>query len=200
MISDYFDKIKDAIDANILAEADAEAVHTAHLFTAIFTNPENGQDEVYYVTDNHKNVEYGANTYLALGHFIGYDGAESSAALDVATCRVMLSGVEKEYISAILSYHYINRDLSISRVFFNDAGQLIGTPTPVFIGPMDDPVINDDPTTNTLTVTLSASSHFATFNRRPGRHTNHQEQQFYFLGDQFFKLFGQVSKTIVWGR
>lgn len=184
----------------VLAAASKEMIHTAHLFTAIFTNPETGQNEIYYVTDNASDVKHDGNTYSALGHFLGYEGADESGDLSIATARVMLSGVESEYISAILSYHYINRDLAISRVFFDEAGNVLGEPEPVFLGPMDEPVITDDPAASTLTVTLSASSHFATFNRRPGRHANHQEQQAHFLGDQFFNSFGQVSKSIIWGR
>lgn len=178
----------------------AQSIHTAHLFRAVFTNRETGQDEIFYATDNFQNVEHDGITYPALGHFLGYEGAEENAEMAIGTAQVSLSGVEAAYISAVLSFIYINRDLTVSRVFFDQDARLVGDPEPVLSGPMDEPVINDDPDAGTSTVTLSVSNHFAAFDRRPGRHTNHQEQQAFFPGDQFFSSFGNLDQDITWGR
>lgn len=188
------------LDPDIQALIAGNSIHTAHLFKAMFANKETGQLETYYATDNAWTVNYGGVTYPALGHFLSFEGAEETSDMAIATAKITLSGVEAEYISAILSYNYINRELSILRIFFDENGVMRGSPEPVFAGPMDEPSINDDPDAGTLTVMLTASNHFAAFERTPGRHTNHQEQQAHFLGDRFFELVGNYDKSVVWGK
>lgn len=77
---------------------------------------------------------------------------------------------------------------------------LVSDPIKIFDGTMDAPSIADDPASGTMAVQLAASSHFADFDRRPGRHTNHQEQQAHFPGDRFFEWVGRLDRDIVWGR
>lgn len=178
----------------------ADAVHSAHLFSAVFTNRSTRQDEVYYATDNAFDVEWDGDHYPALGTFLGYEGVEENSEMAIGTARVSLSGVEPSYVAAILAYAYINRTLSISRVVFDADGRIMDQPMLIHEGPMDEPVVTDDPDAGTVTVTLSSSNHFAAFERRPGRHCNHGEQQAHFLGDRFFESFGTPDRELTWGR
>ncbi|WP_372808295.1 hypothetical protein [Pontiella sp.] len=188
------------LSTEVIAAASAEQIRTAHLFRAVFMNRATGQEEVYYATDNACDVSHEGEIYPALGTYLGFEGAEETTDVVVSTLRVSLSGVEQSYISAILSYAYLNRELRISRVFFDlDSGQMIGAPEIIFCGPMDEPTVTDDPDSSSCTVTLSASNHFAAFDCTPGRHTNHAEQQAYFRGDMFFNGFGNVDQDVIWG-
>ena len=196
---------------------------TAHLFRAVFSNAETGEEEEYLLTDNFRDVEVGGKTYLAVGHLLSFDGVEEASDFQIATARVSLSGVDGSLISAVFQYEYIDRELEISRVFFsipaemisawNDADslddpkivgeqldQLIGNPIKIFAGRMAAPAISEDPDSGKCVVSLSATSFFADFERRPGRHTNHQEQQAYFPGDRFFEGWGDPSQDLVWGH
>jgi hypothetical protein len=199
-------------------------IRTGHLFRAEFTNASNGANEVYYLTDYHRNVSFNNTIYTALGHLLGYEGVEESADFQIATVRVSLSAVDLNLVSAVLQYRYLDRQLDIWRAFFSDAKigntsswddsgswndsgswedggeQPAGTPVKIFSGRMGEPTIVEDPDSGTCVVSLSASSHFADFDRRPGRHTNHSEQQAYFLGDRFFEAWGSPDQDLVWGR
>jgi hypothetical protein len=64
---------------------------------------------------------------------------------------------------------------------------------------MDEPTINDDPTRGNCSVTVSANSQLSDFLKRPGRRTNHAEQQIWFPGDMFFEFTSEQNKTIQWG-
>lgn len=214
MPRDVSDAIKSALAGNYQ--------RTAHLFRAVFTNSGTGQDEIYYLTDNFRDVEFGGNTYAALGHLLGYQGVEESSDFQISTARITLSAVDLNLVSAVLQYQYIDRDLEIWRCFFtvpqsvaavwNDAmtwddyaamvsasDELLDQPVKIFSGRMAAPSISEDPDSGSCTVQLTASSHFADFDRRPGRHTNHSEQQSYFLGDRFFEGWGSPDQDLVWG-
>ena len=138
--------------------------------------------------------------FTALGHLLGFEGVEETTDLQITTATVSLSAVDQALISSVLQYEYIDRTLEIWRCFFDEDEQLIPDPVKIFEGRMDEPVISDDPDSGTMTVSLSATSHFSDFERRPGRHTNHQEQQAHFLGDKFFEFVGSIDKDITWGR
>ncbi len=192
MTRDISQAVKDA--------ASAQSIHTAHLFCAVFTNPSNAQDESYYLTDNFIDVEYEGNNYIALGHFVSYEGAEETGDMAIATARFALAGVASEFVAVILSYRYINRPISVSRVFFDlETGQMIGEAVPVFIGTMDGPSVSDSPESAEVSVSLTASNHFAAFDMCPGRHSTHEEQQAYFPGDLCFEFVGNFDKSVTWG-
>jgi len=211
------DLVKSALAGN--------CIRTAHLFRAVFTNSDTGQDSVYYFTDNFRDVEYDGNTYSALGHLLAYEGVEESSDFQLATVRCSLSAVDLNLVSTVLQYRYIDREMDIWRCFFsvprnlaevwNDsltwddyakfadsegADDLVDDPVKIFSGRMAEPVIQEDPDAGSCAVTLTASSYFADFDRRPGRHTNNSEQQAYFLGDRFFEPWGDLDQDVIWGR
>jgi hypothetical protein len=61
-------------------------------------------------------------------------------------------------------------------------------------------VINENPDEGSCTIAISATSHWVDFERRPGRHTNHAEQQVWFPGDLGFEFSSEIVKEIRWGR
>ena len=125
---------------------------------------------------------------------------EETAELQVSQVKIVQSGVDSAFISAYLSYEYIDRRVVIRKAFLADNETVLVDPFPIFDGRCDAPEINDDPDSGTCTVAISASSHWVDFERRPGRHTNHDEQQFWFPGDLGFEYVSQLNKELTWGR
>jgi hypothetical protein len=213
------------VSSSVKLAAARGSIRTAHLFRAEFKNSDTGATEIYHFTDNHRHVEFEGQTYTALGHLLGYEGIQESSDFQISTVRVTLSAVDQALIASLLLYDYIDRELDIWRCFFtipadvaagswDDSGswdddgffsetgqtdQLIADPVKIFSGRMGEPVIAEDPVAGNNTISLTASSHFSDFERRPGRHTNHSEQQAYFLGDRFFEGWGNPDEEVVWG-
>jgi len=153
-----------------------------------------------YATDAYKDIEWGGNIYTALGHLLSFSDIEETAELQVASLTVTLSGVDQAYISLFLSEHYIDRALRIYTGFLDSSDTLIADPVLIFDGRMDQPVIQEDPDAGTSVVAVRATNAWVDFERRPGRHTNHQEQQIWFPGDRGFEFASEIVKDIVWGR
>jgi len=152
-------------------------------------------------TDAYRDITWGGNNYSALGHFLEYSNIEETTDLQVNSVKLTQSGVDQSYISLFLGYNYIDRRMVIRKAFLDTNLAVIVDPLPIFDGRCDAPEINENPDDGTCTVTFSAASHWVDFERRPGRHTNHEEQQIWFPGDLGFEYVAQVSsKELKWGK
>ena len=151
------------------------------------------------VTDAWRTLSWGGYDYTALGHFVAFDGLEESAELQVTSVKLSLSGVTTDTIAELLTYQYIDRRVVIWKAFISGS-TVVADPVPIFDGRADAPEIAEDPDSGTCIVTLSAAQHWVDFERRPGRHTNHAEQQIWFSGDKGFEFVSELNREIRWGR
>lgn len=152
-----------------------------------------------YLTDYFRDVAYGGNTYLAAGTFLGFDAIEESARPQVNRTSVQLSGVPSAMMSEALGEDFLNRILVIYKLFGRTGGLGPLIEGPIFSGYMDEPLIDEDPDAGTCSITVSAAT-FDDFQQRRGRHTNHEEQQLFFAGDEGFILATKQQQQVLWGR
>jgi hypothetical protein len=178
---------------DVLAEIAASSNKPFHLFEVRLSGG------TTYATDAFKNVIWNGNTYYALGTLVTFSGVEETVDLNVTTASVTLSGVDQTMVANLLTYKYIDRQLIIYKAFFNASDSVIVNPISIFNGRCDSPSIMENPDDGTCSITLTASAHFIDFERRPGRHTNHAEQQLWFPGDKGFEYVSQLNKQIMWG-
>lgn len=216
--------MRNGLTDSVKAAAAGQMIRTAHFFRAVFTNSVTGEDEEYLMTDYHRSVEWNGLVWNAMGHALGFSGLEEDTDSLVSRVSVSLSGIDSAYIALLLQYKYIDRELEIWRSFFllpgdivsvwddsiswddqavladtQDTDVLLADPVKIFSGRMDEPVIREDPAGSEVVVSLTAASHFVDFLRRPGRHTNHDEQQAFFPGDRGFEFVGNLDKNLTWG-
>ena len=174
-------------------------LHTANLVELRLYNSSNDSDEVVYITDYHIDIVYSGNTYLAGGHLLSISEQKNTSDLQINDVTVGLSGIDQTFISLLLNYTYIDREIIIQRVFLDSNDAIIGSPVTTFAGRINTPTIEDNPSDGSSVVTVNASSYLADFDRRPMRSTNHIHHKYYYGDDDFFKLWGQIDKEIVWG-
>jgi len=153
-------------------------------------------------------IEWQGNAFLPNGQFLNFSGVEDSAELRDSRVTVTLSGVDQVHISDALQEKYLERRFVIYRAFLDAANALILDPVPLFDGKMDKMRIAEDPSPGATpgpgigncSVTVEATAHWSDFGRRPGRHTNDNEQKLHFPGDKFFEFASEINKPILWGR
>lgn len=180
--------------AAALAQINAAQNAPFHLFEAYFDSG------TAYATDAARPVVWGGHTYLADGQLLAYDGVQETADLQVTEAHVQLSGVDQTWVALVLAENYIDRRLVIYKAFLDPATDaLIVDPGAIFDGRMDAPTIEEDPASGKCTVSLTATSHWTDFERRPGRHTNLAEQQTFFPADTGFRYVSEQTKQITWG-
>lgn len=180
--------------AEVVAEV-AKSANQPIMMVALYLD-----SETVRATNAYRSIIYDGNTYTALGHLLDVAGIEETADLSITAATVRLSGVDQTMIATVLTNGYIDRRLVISKAFLAAANDsLIVNPVPIYDGRCDAPIIEEDPTAGTCTVSLSVSSHWIDFERRPGRHTSHDEQQIWFPGDTGLSRISQLNKPIKWG-
>lgn len=152
-----------------------------------------------YLSDAPRIIVFDGQTYIGLGVLLGFSDINEAAELQVASVTCQLSGITQTMISAFLSERYLNRPLKIHRGFFDANEVVVVDPVLIFDGHMDRPTIEDNPKSGKSVVTIIATNQWSDFERTPGRHTNHEEQQIWFSGDKGFEFAPQVMVEITWG-
>jgi hypothetical protein len=89
--------------------------------------------------------------------------------------------------------------MKIRTAMLNAGLQVIADPVLIFDGRMDRPSISVDPDSGTTVCTIDGVSHWTDFERRPGRHSNNNEQQKHFPGDLGFDQVASLPDDIFWG-
>ena len=153
-----------------------------------------------YVTDSFQAITSGGNSYTALGDYVSISEIQESGGIEVSTVTLQLSGVDKDHITNVLGENYIDRPITIAKGFLDTSNALISSPITIFSGRMNAPVITENPDSGTSVVTVTATSHWVDFERRPGRSTNHSLQQIHFSGDKGFEFASEVAQQITWGK
>jgi hypothetical protein len=163
-----------------------------------------------YMTDCYKDltltIDGVTNVYQATGNLLAFDTIKESTDLQVSSISVTLSGVDRTFTAALLSYEYLDQPMKVYRVFLDDNEKVQHEPMLTFSGNIDTPVITDDPSSGTSTISLSAASTFIDFERRNGRKTNQSEQDLYrsinSLSDEDtgFEYNSESNTEIWWGR
>lgn len=177
---------------------------TLQAYEMVFLNV----DEGVYLTNAPVDVVYGGETYTSVGGFLGFSEITEEQEFGVSEVTVALAGLpfhdlEDEFgnpvnlFSMFLQNDYIDREIKIYRVFFDDDLPITDGIMLMFDGRCDQPTISDDPTGST-TISVRAVNQWVDFERIGGRKTNHTQQLFYYPGDYFFEYVKDNVKDIKW--
>lgn len=207
-----------ALHNDVITAINGNRVRTAYLFELSLSEPSTGELETLYATNNNYDITYEGFTYSSVGFLLSVEGIEEFTDSRISSVTVSLAGISETVLGTLLSYDYIDKPLKIKRVFVDDnthigegaddvldsvegdSVQIIGEPVVIFEGGTEKPTITESQSKGYLIVTLSASSKFAEFESRNGRHTNPAEQKFYDPSDRIFEQVGKIDPNLVWGK
>ena len=156
-----------------------------------------GQEHTVYISNGGFDVTYLGNTYQALGQFISVGDIEENGDLQINSVNIAVSGIPENTINLFFNYNYTDRPIRIYRAYFKQTGLFIDA-IMIFDGRMDKPVLQNDPNSGTI-MAIEARNQWSDYERKNGRHTNNDEQQFWYPGDKGFEYTSQVVQDIKWG-
>lgn len=178
----------DTATAAILAD---DSVRLAHFLTFEFST-------VLRFTDYGHSIDYDSNTYNAVNGFISLSDPSESEDLRVNTLTAQMSGVDQSFISIFLTGNWVNRRVVLQTVFLDASDDVIGEPITIFDGLISG--FNISESEKTSVVNISIASHWADFERKAGRLTNNNSQQYFFSGDLGMQFAASVVSDLKWGR
>jgi hypothetical protein len=150
-----------------------------------------------YITNCSFDITTNGHTYRAVGTMLGFSDVEENSDFTITQCTITVNGINSQDVKLFLTANYTDRKVKIYRVWLNEDNAVAGSALLIFDGRINTPVISDDG--GKVTIGIQASSHWADYDRRNGRHTNFDEQQFWFPGDKGFEFVALESKDLKWG-
>lgn len=153
-----------------------------------------------YLTDFSRDISHDSKTFLSAQGMMGIGAVTENSTNGIEQVSLSLSGIPDDFVNLFLDYNYIDRSVKIHKLFLDASGAAVGNSRLIFDGRIDRPVIKHDFEGKTASIGVTASSHWANFERTTGRYTNDSHQQSYFSGDECFEYAIDYEKEITWGQ
>ena len=179
------------VDSATLALLENETFSMCHLVQIDFTSP-------LFINDASYPVNYAGETYQPASHLLEIGSPKESQELRVGSVTISLSGVNQQYVSIFLNQSYINRRVQIYLAILDAAGDVVGDAIKTYDGQIESFSLSEGGTNSTIS--MRVASHWADFERKTGRMTNNNSQQYYFPDDTGMRFAAESIKDIKWGR
>jgi len=179
------------IDAATINALQSDQIRMCHLVQIDF-------DPALQITDNFHEVVYDGDSFIPGSHLLTIGDVQETEELRVGSLQIGLSSVNREYLAIFLNIDYLNRRVRIWNAILTAGGLIIGNPITTFDGEVTGYGVTDN--RNSSTITLSCASHWADFERKAGRFTNNNSQQYFFPNDTGFRFAAESVKDIKWGK
>ena len=179
------------VNASTITALQSDSIRMCHLVQVDF-------DTVVRITDNFHKVTSGGDTFLPAGHLLSIGTTQETQELRIGSLQISLSAVDQAYVSIFLNSDYLNRRVRIWKAVLDSSGAIIGDALATFDGEITGFSISEDRESSTITV--SCSSHWADFEKKSGRFTNNNSQQYFFPSDTGFRFAAESIKDIQWGK
>lgn len=157
----------------------------------------------YHLTNAPWNIPYGGNTYDAAGNMLEFDAVEENIGFEIEQLSILIGGIDPlpgdgtvPFIKKILTLDYVDRDVVITRVYFNNDDIIDGVV--LYSGYINSASAASGLGKDGAAVRLQTSNNWTDFTKRTGRFTNNTSQQVHFPSDLGFEYAKEVQKQVEW--
>lgn len=142
-------------------------------------------------------IAWNGYDWLGVGHLGAVDAVSEGVGLEARGLSFRISGVPPENIAIALGQQYQGRDCKLWAAPLTEEHAVIADPVLVFHGRLDVMTVELGAT---ATITVSAESRLADWDRPRVRRYNHEDQQIDYPGDKGFEFVPQMAeKELRWG-
>ena len=179
------------INATTQTALEQDGVRLAHLVRIGFSTE-------LFLTDNFFPITYDSNEYIAAGHLLSISSTQETNELRIGTVNITISAVNQEYVSIFLNQQYVNRQVRIFLAILTSAGAISGDPIKTFDGEIVGYDLQNSK--DSAVINMRLASHWSDFERKAGRFTNNNSQQYLFQTDTGMRFASESVKDIQWGK
>lgn len=149
------------------------------------------------VNDSGQHIDWNGFTWYGVGRLGSIEPVGEGASLEARGLRFAMSGIAPEHVAVALGTHYQGRACKVWFAPLDEAHAPIADPVMVFNGRLD---TMDVELGETATITVSAESRLADWDRPRVRRYNAEDQRLTDPADKGFEFVPQmVDKNIRWG-
>lgn len=179
-----------------LTPAVSAAVASGHVRLLVFVEMDFSSGFLR-VNNSSISLDWNGYSWLGVGRLGGIDPIKEGSSLESVGLGFRISGVPSANVSLALNTHYQGRRCRLWIAPLTAGHGVIADPVLVFWGRLD---TMDIELGETATITVSAESRLADWDRPRVRRYNHEDQQIDYPGDKFFEFVPQmVDRQLVWG-
>lgn len=168
------------LDSSTISAIVSTVVCPVFLVSIAFSN------ETIYAWSGVGNLSWNGNTYTGVGQFGSVSAIQESSNVTAQGITLMLSGIPANLLDDSLGNLQFGQLAQVYLGFWSiPNGALIGSPIPAFVGLVDQPQIDID--TKTVTISISVESRLADMQRAPGGRYTDQDQRSRYPNDGSLK-------------
>lgn len=156
------------------------------------------KSQTSYLSTLPYNLSWNGQTWLGLGSFGQIGEVTEGVDVEAYGTTVSLSGIDVTLLGESLSDIKLGAPALLYLMFFDGAGNILGTPTIVFGGQVDKPSIVGGP--DTVTITLNLETEMINLQRSQMRRLTSADQKIDFPNDISFDWVPQLNfLALKWG-
>lgn len=140
-------------------------------------------------------LSWNGHTWIGGGGLIGMSPVEETAEVKAAGLRVSVSGISSTNVAAVLAAARTGKPGRVYLGCIDEAGAVIATPYPFFIGRLDVPVI--DAEGETATISIAYESRLIDLERPRERRYTNEDQQAQYPGDRGFEQVAGLQDLVL---
>lgn len=153
---------------------------------------------VQYVWSGVGNLVYNGNTYRGVGSLGRIGGIDETTEVRATGTTVTLSAIDPALLAECLSDIQLGAPATIYFALFDASLNIIGAPYPLFVGTVDQPVIQIG--VNEMTISLKLENRLANLQRSNARRYTAADQRKYYPNDTGFNWVELLNDmALKWG-
>lgn len=179
------------ISSPMLASLVSNAVRPGYLAMIQF------RSETRYVWTGIGDLVYGGNTYSGVGSFGKLGSINEGTGVTAQGTTIGLSGIDPALLAECLSDIQLGAPVTVYFALFDASINILGTPSPLFVGTVDQPVLQIG--LEEIEISLKLENRLSNLQRASMRRYTSADQNLYYPGDTFF-VFVEIlnDQALIW--
>ena len=174
------------------------AIESAQLRPALFVEA-NFVSGPLYVWSGRGSITWNGQTWVGIGALGSVSTIEEGSTVEAKGITLTLSGIDPTLLTDVLTEFQVGLPVTVWLALFDATTSLIPNPVTAFAGRMDQPTLDVDGTT--ASITINCENRLLDMNTPVDRRYTNEDQQLDHPGDRGFEFVNSIQEvTIFWGR
>jgi hypothetical protein len=181
-----------------LSSAQLTAIQSGNIRPAFFVEANFASGPIY-VWSGRGSIAWGGHTWLGVGTLGTISTIEEGSGVDAKGITLSMSGIDSSLLTEVMTEFQVGLPVIVRLGLFDANLALIDDPVIAWAGRMDQPTIDVDG--QTCTISINCENRLVEMNVAVDRRYTNEDQQLDYPGDRGMEFVSSIQDvTIYWGR